>query len=197
MTRFITSFVTAALLVCAGVTHAIESLAFDVLETSDNFEVRRYAPHMLATVRVAADFDKAGNEAFRPLFDFISGNNANAEKIAMTAPVIQQPGTENGEWLISFVMPSDFNRESLPMPSSELVNVSEQPAMLMAALQYRGGWSQSRYQEHEAKLVEAMNERSLTACGESRWARHDPPFMPWFLRKNEILIPLCDSTAAL
>ena len=153
MTRFITPFVTAALLVCSGVTHAIESLAFDVLETSDNFEVRRYAPHMLATVReLPLILTKAGNEAFRPLFDFISGNNANAEKIAMTAPVIQQPGAENGQWLISFVMPSDFNRETLPMPSSELVNVSEQPAMLMAALQYRGGWSQSRYQEHEGEI---------------------------------------------
>ena len=197
MTRFITPFVTAAILMCSGATHAIESLAFEVLEKNDSIEVRRYASHMLATVRVAADFDEAGSKAFRPLFDFISGDNANAEKIAMTAPVIQQPSAESGQWLISFVMPSDFNRETLPVPSSALVNVSEQPPMLMAALQYRGGWSQSRYQEHEAKLIEAMNELSLAACGESRWARHDPPFMPWFLRKNEILIPLCDSTAAL
>ena len=54
--------------------------------------MRRYAPHMLATVRVAADFKEAGSEAFRPLFDFISGDNASAEKIAMTAPVLQQAG---------------------------------------------------------------------------------------------------------
>ena len=194
MTRFIAPFVTAALLSCSSLTHAIESLAFDVVESTNDIEVRRYAPHMLATVRVAADFDEAGSEAFRPLFDFISGDNASEEKIAMTAPVIQQAGAEDGQWLISFVMPSDFDRESLPVPSSDVVNVSEQPPMLMAALQYRGGWSQSRYRQHEAKLMDAMSELSLKACGESRWARHDPPFMPWFMRKNEILIPLCDAT---
>lgn len=193
MTRFITFFVTALLLASASLSHAIESLAFDVLETNKGIEVRRYAPHMLATVRVAADFKEAGSEAFRPLFDFISGDNASAEKIAMTAPVLQQPGAEAGQWLISFVMPSDFDRESLPAPSSNVVNVSEQPAMLMAALQYRGGWSQSRYRQHEAKLMNAISELSLEACGEPRWARHDPPFMPWFMRKNEILIPLCDA----
>ena len=73
MTRFITFFVTALLLASASLSHAIESLAFDVLETNKGIEVRRYAPHMLATVRVAADFKEAGSEAFRPLFDFISG----------------------------------------------------------------------------------------------------------------------------
>ena len=97
MTRFITFFVTALLLASASLSHAIESLAFDVLETNKGIEVRRYAPHMLATVRVAADFKEAGSEAFRPLFDFISGDNASAEKIAMTAPVLQQPGAEAAE----------------------------------------------------------------------------------------------------
>ena len=57
--------------------------------------------------------------------------------------------------------------------------------MRMAALEYRGGWSQSRYSEHELELRSALNAMSLTACGDPRWARHDPPFMPWFLRKNE------------
>ena len=197
MTRFLTCCITGALLVGSGLTHAIESLAFDVLDTNNDVEVRRYAPHLLATVRVTGDFDDAGSVAFRPLFDFISGDNASEEKIAMTAPVLQQPDAESGRWLVSFVMPSDFDQESLPVPSSDVVNVSQQPPMLMAVLQYRGGWSQSRYREHEAKLLDAMSDMSLKACGASRWARHDPPFMPWFMRKNEILIPLCDTAVAL
>jgi len=64
MTRFIAPFVTAALLSCTSATHAIESLAFDVVESANDIEIRRYAPHMLATVRVAADFDEAGSEGF-------------------------------------------------------------------------------------------------------------------------------------
>ena len=197
MTRLMTSLITGALLFGSGLTHAIESLAFNVVNTSNNIEVRRYAPHLLATVRVTGDFDDAGSVAFRPLFDFISGDNASKEKIAMTAPVLQQPDSESGRWLVSFVMPSDFDRESLPVPSSDVVIVSEQPPMRMAVLQYRGGWFHSRYRDTEEKLIGAMSDMSLTACGETRGARHDPPFMPWFMRKNEILIPLCDPTVEL
>ena len=175
---------------------AIESLAFEVLETHDDIEIRQYAPHLLATVRVEGEFDEAGSQAFRPLFNYISGDNRSDEKIAMTAPVLQQPDEGQGTWLISFVMPSSFDRDSLPVPSSEAVRVSEQPTLRMAALEYRGGWSQSRYREHELELRSALNAMSLTACGDPRWARHDPPFMPWFMRKNEILVPLCEPSGA-
>jgi hypothetical protein len=30
----------------------------------------------------------------------------------------------------------------------------------------------------------------LVKAGEPVWARYDPPFMPWFLRRNEVLIPI-------
>ena len=66
--------------------------------------------------------------------------------------------------------------------------------MLMAAIEYRGGWSQDRYRENETYLLDAVTGLSLQVCGEPRWARHDPPFMPWFMRKNEVLVPLCSIT---
>ena len=196
MKEFLMSLSCSALLACSGIAQAIESLSFEVLETYDDIEIRQYAPHLLATVRVEGKFDEAGSRAFRPLFNYISGDNRSDEKIAMTAPVLQQPDEGQGTWLISFVMPSSFDRDSLPVPSSEAVRVSEQPTLRMAALEYRGGWSQSRYSEHELELRSALNAMSLTACGDPRWARHDPPFMPWFMRKNEILVPLCEPSAA-
>ena len=197
MKQFVLSLSGTLLLAFTGIAQAIESLSFDVLETYDDVEIRQYAPHLLATVRVDGKFDEAGSQAFRPLFNYISGENRSDAKIAMTAPVLQQPDERRGSWLISFVMPSSFEKDSLPVPTSEIVQVSERPSMRMAALEYRGGWSQSRYAEHELKLRSALSNMTLTACGDSRWARHDPPFMPWFLRKNEILIPLCESPKAL
>ena len=194
MKQFVLSLSGTLLLAFTGISQAIESLSFDVLETYDDVEIRQYAPHLLATVRVDGKFDEAGSQAFRPLFNYISGENRSDAKIAMTAPVLQQPDERRGSWLISFVMPSSFEKDSLPVPTSEIVQVSEQPSMRMAALEYRGGWSQSRYAEHELKLRSALSNMPLTACGDPRWARHDPPFMPWFLRKNEILIPLCESS---
>ena len=197
MKQFVLSLSGTLLLAFTGISQAIESLSFDVLETYDDVEIRQYAPHLLATVRVDGKFDEAGSRAFRPLFNYISGDNRSDAKIAMTAPVLQQPDERQGSWLISFVMPSSFEKDSLPVPTSEIVQVSERPSMRMAALEYRGGWSQSRYAEHELKLRSALSNMTLRACGDSRWARHDPPFMPWFLRKNEILIPLCESPKAL
>ena len=196
MKEFLMSLSCSALLACSGIAQAIESLSFEVLETHDDIEIRQYAPHLLATVRVKGKFDEAGSRAFRPLFNYISGDNRSDEKIAMTAPVLQQPDEGQGTWLISFVMPSSFDKDSIPVPSSEVVRVFEQPTLRMAALEYRGGWSQSRYSEHELELRSALNAMSLTACGDPRWARHDPPFMPWFMRKNEILVPLCEPAAA-
>ena len=196
MKQFLMSLSCSALLACSGIAQAIESLAFEVLETHDDIEIRQYAPHLLATVRIEGKFDEAGSQAFRPLFNYISGDNRSDEKIAMTAPVLQQPDEDQGTWLISFVMPSSFDKDSLPVPSSEVVRVSEQPTLRMAALEYRGGWSQARYSEHELQLRSALGAMSLTACGDPRWARHDPPFMPWFMRKNEILVPLCEPAAA-
>ena len=197
MKQFVLSLSGTLLLALTGIAQAIESLSFDVLENYDDVEIRQYAPHLLATVRVDGTFDDAGSQAFRPLFNYISGDNRSDAKIAMTAPVLQQPDKRQGSWLISFVMPSSFEKDSLPVPTSEIVQVSEQPSIRMAALEYRGGWSKSRFVEHELKLRSALSNTTLTTCGDARWARHDPPFMPWFLRKNEIMIPLCESPEPL
>ena len=66
-------------------------LAIRCLKQYDQIEVREYEAHLLATVTVASDFERAGNEAFRDLFEYIDGNNAAQQNIAMTAPVLQEP----------------------------------------------------------------------------------------------------------
>jgi len=35
-----------------------------------------------------------------------------------------------------------------------------------------------------------IKEKGLTIVGDPIWARYNPPFTPWFLRRNEILIPI-------
>lgn len=193
MSRLTHLLSAAAMLTTSSLAYSIESLGFELLDTLQNVEIRQYEEHVRATVRVDGDFEDAGSQAFRPLFDYISGENRTAANIEMTAPVIQEPGAANNQWLVSFVMPRAFDLDSLPVPSSDVVNVSEHPPMLMAALQYRGGWSYERYKQHEAQLMQSLEDLALKACGDPRWARHDPPFMPWFMRKNEILVPLCDA----
>lgn len=63
-----------------------------------------------------------------------------------------------------------------------------EPERTVAVIRYSGFWSRSRYLDHERKLLAWMQERGLEAVGEPVWARYDPPFMPWFLRRNEIVV---------
>ena len=88
-------------------------------------------------------------------------------------------------------MPKEYDLESLPVPASTVVEVSSEPEMVMAAMQYSGGWSKSRYQKHENLMMQALAASDYEACGAPKWARHNAPFTPWFMRKNEILVPLC------
>ncbi len=169
---------------------SIESLDYSVVSSDGVIEIRKYEPHLLASVRVAGDFEDAGSRAFRPLFKFITGENNSDAKIAMTAPVIQT--SDANEWLISFVMPREYNLENLPVPASAVVEVSSQAEIIMAAMEYSGGWSKKRYLMHEALMLEALATGNYKSCGAPRWARHNAPFTPWFMRKNEILVPLCN-----
>ena len=70
---------------------AIEEAPYTVVENDGEFEIRDYAPHVLAETVVAGAFDRAGNEAFSRLFRYISGDNRSRHKVAMTAPVSQGP----------------------------------------------------------------------------------------------------------
>ena len=72
--------------------NTVEEAAYDVLMAEDNYELRLYEPMVVAETYIEDDFDKAGNQAFRKLFGYISGENTSSSEIAMTAPVIANPG---------------------------------------------------------------------------------------------------------
>ena len=106
----------------------------------------------------------------------------------MTAPVSQEK--KDGQWRITFLMPAEYSLETLPEPLDERVNLKEEPGRLMAAVRYSGTWSEKGYMKNKALLEEYIEKRGLRKKGPAIWARYDPPFMPWFLRRNEILIPI-------
>lgn len=186
-----------------GVAMGVEEVAFSVEKKDGAFEVRQYAPHVVAEVTVTGTMAEAGNKAFRPLFNYISGSNRTQGKIAMTAPVGQQAegqriamtapvGQEaaGSQWVVTFTMPASLTLATLPTPTDESVRLRAVPGRRMAAVRYSGTWSQKRYERKLAGLREWMKANGLSAAGEPVWARYNPPFTPWFLRRNEILVPL-------
>ena len=182
---------------------AVEEVKYRVLESSGDFELRQYESSLGAETTVEGDFHEVGNEGFRRLFDYISGKNRKKQSIPMTAPVSQEASSEKipmtapvnqekvgGAWRITFLMPSAFTMETLPEPLDSRVKLVKIPGRLMAALSYSGTWSRERYEDKEKRLKELIRQRGLKIEGEPVFARYNPPFMPWFLRRNEVLIPV-------
>jgi effector-binding domain-containing protein len=197
------SWVTITTLLLAGNVMAVEEANYNVLRKEDGFELREYEPHILAETTVDGEFEDAGNEAFGRLFKYISGNNKQQQKVAMTSPVGQEPLSQkiemtspvgqqkqDGKWVVSFMMPASFTLETTPEPKDTNVSIREVPVRLIAAVRYSGFWSEKSYRRNLAKLQDWIANNRLTPVGEPIWARYNPPFMPWFLRRNEILVPV-------
>ena len=106
----------------------------------------------------------------------------------MTAPVSLQPAGER--WAVSFMMPAAYTLETLPEPEDPEISLRQVPARRMAAVQYSGFWSAKNYLRHKEELESWINAQGLTILGDAIWARYNAPFTLWFLRRNEILIPV-------
>ncbi len=182
---------------------AIEEPEYRVIEQADDYELRQYEPYIVAQTLVEGEFSEVGNEGFRRLAGYIFGKNRKEASIDMTAPVNQEPSSEkiamtapvsqeaeDGKWRITFTMPAAYTLETLPEPLDDRVKLKEEPGRLIAAIRYSGTWSQARYEEKEAKLKSIVEKRGLKAVGEPIFARYNSPFSLWFLRRNEVLIPV-------
>ena len=197
------TFLTVSSLLVAKSAIAVEKAKYAVLEKEDDFEIRQYDPQIVAETFVAGAHEDVGNEGFRRLYAYISGDNQKKQSISMTAPVGQETSSEkiamtapvtqekkDTQWRVMFVMPAEYTLETLPEPTDERVKLAEEPGRWMAAVRYSGTWSEEGYRKNKALLEEYIRSRGLTKAGAVVWARYDPPFMPWFLRRNEVLIPV-------
>ncbi len=197
---FFPVFLSALLLSALPVmSHAIEEPGYEVIRKIDPVELRRYAPYVVAEVVLNTAPESAGNQAFPILAGYIFGKNKGERKLPMTAPVIQTPApvrlemtapvTQSavpGGTLVQFVLPKDVTLASAPEPIDERVHLREVPATTWAVIRYSGGWSQSNYEEHLTRLKTLLDAAGIVTQGEPVLARYDPPFMPSFLRRNEI-----------
>ncbi|MDQ2780428.1 MAG: heme-binding protein, partial [Pseudomonadota bacterium] len=134
---------------------------------------------------------------------YIFGKNKGARKLEMTAPVTQSvapvklemtaPVTQAvaaGGYLVQFVLPKDVTLDSAPEPIDPKVQLREVPGSRVAVIRYSGFWSQANYDEHLNKLERALQSAHIDWTGEPTLSRYNPPFTPWFMRRNEIWLAL-------
>lgn len=198
--------ITSLTLIAAMPAHAIDEPTFTVVQTSDVFEVRQYAPYLVAEVVVPGPAGEAGNQGFSLLGGYIFGKNKGERKLEMNAPVTQTavaappvklemtaPVTQTvtpGGFLVQFVMPKGYTLATLPVPLDERVKLREVPGNRVAVIRFSGSWSQSTYEEQLQKLRSALAAAGLATVGEPVSSRYNSPFSLPFLRRNEIWLNL-------
>jgi hypothetical protein len=176
---------------------------------------------LVAETVVDGDMDEASTRGFRKIADFIFGNNQSAQtggsaKIAMTAPVTQEPQLEKSEkiamtapvtmgaannttdsnmagsnkWRIHFVMPSKYTMANIPQPKNADVKLREIPGKYFAVYNYTGFNTKSLVQAKTDELVAWVREKNLKALSSPQLSRYDPPWTLPMFRRNEIMIEI-------
>ena len=193
---------------------ATEEPKFDTIQADGSFEIRKYAPLLIAETYVDGDMDEASNKGFRLIADFIFGNNqvmdANASsKIAMTAPVTVEPVSKKiamtapvtveaqssdsnmqgaKKWRIHFVMPSQYTLANIPKPKNDAVTLREVPSKFFVVHTYSGFNNLARVQAKTDEALEWANRKSLKVISPPQLSRYDPPWTLPMFRRNEIML---------
>ncbi len=187
---------------------AIEEPAFQIVKQSGDFEVRRYAPMIVAETLVDGEMGSASNDGFRVIAGYIFGNNVSVkgpgnekvamtapvtmeaapEKIAMTAPVTTEP--EGSRFRMHFVMPSQYTMATLPRPKDDRVKLREVPGQTMAVVRFSGFSGEGKVREKTDELLAWVKAEGLQPAGTPQLARYDPPWILPFFRRNEVMVPV-------
>jgi effector-binding domain-containing protein len=182
---------------------AIEEPKYTVVKTDGKIEIREYQSYIVAEVFIpGSEMNEASNAGFRKLFKYISGNNKSSTDIAMTAPVtttrsekiemtapVTTQQTADG-YTIAFVLPEEFTLATAPVPADSTIHLREIPVRRTAVIRFSGRWTDENMLEHQQMLFNWLKEHSIAVVAPPIIARYDPPFMPWFLRRNEIQIDI-------
>ncbi len=164
---------------------ATETPDYEVVRVTGEFEIRDYPELFVASAPLSAG---EMDGSFRRLFRYISGANAQSEKIAMTTPVLIDTAKDNPA--MNFIMPRKVVVGGVPEPSGSGMKIGQLPASRFAVLRFSGGHGEAMKSLAIEKLSSWLETEKLAAKGDPIVAYYDPPWTPNFIRRNEVMIPI-------
>ena len=169
----------------------LETPKYKLIKKFGAFEIRHYAPMVIAKTQVESGYKEATSMGFRRIANYIFGGNDKNIEIAMTAPVItDSPGDVNNSYEVLFVMPSAYNTEKLPKPNSPNVKILERKLGRVASISF-GGWATStKVKNYQQKLSDWISEQGMKTLGNFKVAQYNSPWALPPFRHNEVLIRL-------
>lgn len=171
----------------------------EVLTKTASYEIRRYAPCVVAETGFQSKkgmFEGDQGNSFMRLAGFIGvmakPKNEQAAPIAMTAPVLMNKASDDGSYKMSFFLPaSRFGRASdAPVPTDPNVTIKDVPSRTVAVRTFSGNMRAALIAEKDRELRDALAEDGVRpkAGAEVMAAGYNPPWTPWFLKTNEVLL---------
>lgn len=174
----------ATLLVGCGATRAgYETAPHRVLSSEGRFELREYPETRLVQTPMSGGEDGG----FMRLFRFISGRNERQEKIAMTTPVFMERSQDGRAASMAFVLPASLTNAPNPaQPDVTLTSIAPGRFAVHRFSAPRPDTERERQAEQELRTW--IQNRQLTAQGAPRFAYFDPPWIPRWFRRNEVML---------
>ncbi|MFW2559977.1 SOUL family heme-binding protein [Legionella sp. S2E2] len=179
---------TTAAILWGPLVSNVEQTKYKVVESFGGIEIRDYSGMIVAEVQVPGDRKDAANKGFRLLAGYIFGENESKNKIAMTAPVIQE--SVGNEWKVRFIMPSYYSMERLPAPNNTAVKLTTMQGGRFVVIRFSGLANERNLKEHQQKLVDFVRTKKLKPISEPIYAFFNPPWTLPLLRRNEIMIEI-------
>ena len=127
-----------------------ETQEYQVIDQIEKIEIRYYP----SAPMIKVSSNQSRNNNFGKLFRYISGNNKNKEKIAMTTPVYMSDQSKTME----FVLPEKFLSVKIPAPNDNDVETYISEPKYYAAIKYSGYSNNKKEQNHR----EAVSYTHLT-----------------------------------
>lgn len=171
-----------------------ETPVYTVKNSTASFEVRQYKPLVIAEITTVGERKEAINEGFMILAGYIFGKNDKELKLPMTTPVGQYGLSEdkdNDQWVTEFIMPKGYTKETLPKPTNTNIRFIDLPASTWAVFQFSGNPTTAELKKRSDDLKAALKATGMPTVMAGIpvcYAFYNPPFTPWFLRRNEVMI---------
>lgn len=189
-----------------------ETPKYTVLEQDGLIELRQYPAYIKAEVEVSSgSMRQAVYQGFNVLAGYIFGSNVKSEKISMTSPVVAAPSKDNefadistfteqatvteagrkngqGNYTVAFIMPAEYKMETLPKPKNEMIRFVSLSPHRAAVIRTRGYFADRKFEAAKDKLSDWLLKENLEREGSFTAAGYNPPWVPGFMRRNEVMI---------
>ena len=172
-----------------------EEPKYKIIKTTDVYEIREYGDRLAVEIEYSNE-----DSGFRYLFNYISGENKNSEKVKMTVPVTQSvkinmttpvtQSTQGGKMKMQFFLPSQFTLENAPQPTNERVNLIIIKGEVYAVISYSGRLTNRNYSKHYKKIINQLNKDDIDFIEPAIRATFNGPFTLPIFRRNEIMMKI-------